>query len=297
MNTSHRQGRLIDMFKKCIAAILIIASLPALLPLKATGDFDIGKYPHYLKENDARYHAFRTQNPALQYDMVIAYVNANVDIGFYNEIVTVQDPKSITVLVNKNFNLPDRFVPDDMKNVEGGHKLRTEAAEHYLKMKADIFAAGLKIYIISSYRSYQTQAGKHSNAVINGGLTYADSQYARPGHSEHQTGLAVDVAQRTNFSYMTQAQFEETPEYQWLTMNAYKYGFILRYPKEYENIHGFIYEPWHWRYVGVDVATAMYNDGIVMFEEYYGWFLAPGVQEKNANEEFTHTRNDGNTTK
>ena len=79
---------------------------------------------------------------------------------------------------------------------------------------------------------------------------------------------------------MTQAKFENSKEFAWLTENAYKYGFILRYPKDYVNIHGFIYEPWHWRYVGVEIATAMYNDGIVMFEEYYGWYIAPVLHAK-----------------
>ena len=274
------------MLKKAVASVLAVLALIALASFvaaifapasfaaaraSASGGASMESYPHYLKENDARYRAYRAKNPAIMNDMVIAYVNANVDKGFYNEIETIGDPGSISVLVNKSFKLPEKYVPEDLVFIDASHRLREEAAEHFLEMRADMKASGLKICVLSAYRTYQAQTSKHDNAARYGGADYADKQFARPGHSEHQTGLAIDVLQTSAVKHMAQARFENTPEYEWLTINAYKYGFILRYPEEFGDIHGFIFEPWHWRYVGVDIATTMYYDGIVMFEEYCGW--------------------------
>ena len=265
--------------KKYIVAFLIISTLSAALN-NAVAVAAHEEYPHYLAENHSRYEAYRARNPRLPYDMVIAYVNADVDKGFYSEISTVAEPESISVLVNKNFILPRDYEPDDLVSLGGGYRLRAEAAERLSTMRTDMNNLGYRIYVMSAYRTYQSQLYKYNDGVRNYGREFADTQYARPGHSEHQTGLAVDIVQRTNIRYMTQARFENTEEFAWLRENAYKYGFILRYPREYTDIHGFIYEPWHWRYVGVDIATAMHNESIIMFEEYYGRHLAPGVLAK-----------------
>jgi D-alanyl-D-alanine carboxypeptidase len=262
-----------------IAALLIISTLLiALSPLAALSAQH--EYPHFIERNKARYEAYRALNPGLPYDIAIAYVNANVDKGFYNDVTVVKDPDNICVLVNKNFALPSKYEPADLVSISG-YRLRAEAAEHFLQMRADMNSLGYKIHIMAAYRTYTTQAARHSNAVRSFGLASADRQFARAGHSEHQTGLAVDIVQRTNIQFMTQAQFEKTKEFAWLTENAHNYGFILRYPREYRDIHGYIFEPWHWRYVGVDIATTMYNEGITIFEEYYGWNLAPEILAKN----------------
>jgi len=268
--------------KKAVTVFLMISFLPVLLLVPASAS--VTDYPHYLEENESRYEAYRALNPGLPYDMVIAYVNANVDKGCYNDISMAENLESMSVLVNKNFSLPSNYKPRDLVLIDSSHRIRSEAAKQFLKMKADLAALGYKIYVMSAYRTYSTQTSKYYSAVKSYGTESADQQYARPGHSEHQTGLAVDIVQKTTVKSMTQARFEETREFAWLKENAYKYGFILRYPEEYTNIHGFMYEPWHWRYVGADIATAMYNDGIIMLEEYYGWYLAPGVITKTEKE-------------
>jgi len=265
--------------RKCAAVLLVVLFLSAFPHVPATGIVN-EEYPHYIEENAARYEAYRAKNPGIQYDMVIAYVNAGVDLGGYNGITEAKNPGSISVLVNQNFSLPPNYTPRDLVSVGGGFKLRAKAAEQFSKMKDDMNAQGYRIHVMAAYRTYQRQVSKYSNAAKSDGIASADRQFARPGHSEHQTGLAVDILHKTGFKYMTQAAFENTKEYAWLTANAYKYGFILRYPLEYVDIHGFIYEPWHWRYVGVDIATTMYYEGIVMFEEYYGWYLAQVVPAK-----------------
>jgi len=262
--------------RRKIAVLLAVYIIISVFSFPVNAAAAAEDHPHYLEENASRYEAYRAKNPGLPADIAIAYVNANVDKGFYNEIVTVADPKSVSVLVSKNFALPADYVPQDLVTVSGNYRLRAAAAEQFTAMKKDMNSKGYKIYVMSAYRTYQTQATKHNTAVKRYGLASADSQYARAGHSEHQTGLAVDILQKTGVRYMTQAKFQNSKEYAWLTENAHKYGFILRYPKDYTDIHGFIYEPWHWRFVGVDVATTMYNDGIVMLEEYYGRYLVPG---------------------
>ncbi|MCL2391615.1 MAG: stalk domain-containing protein [Oscillospiraceae bacterium] len=232
-----------------------------------------GRYPHFLEGNRQRYEAFRARNPEIPFAAVIAYVNVNADLGFYRHIEPVRDPYEIHALVNKNFGLPSGFQPSDFVDIGTGHLMRAEAAEHFRKMSAEIRDAGLRVQVIVTFRSYQTQAGTHGRGVSRFGQASADRQFARPGHSEHQLGLAVDILQRSGFEFMTQARFQNTREYAWLLENGHRFGFILRYPNEYRHIHGYIYEPWHWRFVGVDVATAMHHEGIALLEEFYGRYL------------------------
>ncbi|MCL2201248.1 MAG: M15 family metallopeptidase [Oscillospiraceae bacterium] len=235
------------------------------------------RYPHFLAANSQRYKAFQVLNPDMPFGKVIALVNVNADIGFYVNIESVRDPYEVSALVNKNFALPSGWMPSDFVNIGGGHRLREEAAEHFSKMRTAVADAGLRLQVISTFRSYQTQAGTHSRGVARHGLASADRQFARPGHSEHQMGLALDILHRSGFQFMTQARFQYTREFAWLTENAHTFGFILRYPEQYRHIHGYIFEPWHWRFVGVEVATAMHYEGILLFEEFYGRYLAPEV--------------------
>ena len=123
---------------------------------------------------------------------------------------------------------------------------------------------GYTIRAVSAYRSYSYQANLYNNYVSKDGVSEADKYSARPGFSEHQTGLAIDVDNGiSNFN-----DFENTKEYKWMMENSYKYGFILRYPKDKEYITGYIYEPWHYRYVGVAIATFITQNNLT-YEEYY----------------------------
>lgn len=132
----------------------------------------------------------------------------------------------------------------------------------------DAHNIGLTLYINSPYRSYNTQKYLYNNYGLKDGYTLADTYSARPGFSEHQTGYAIDVTSKsTNFS-----NFEYSSEYKWLEDNAYKYGFILRYPKGKEYITGYQYEPWHYRYVGKGLANKIKELNIT-FEEYYAYYL------------------------
>jgi len=263
------------MKKAAITLLALILLISALTPFHRA---EAGAKPfYYFAENASRYEAYQAANPRMPYDKVLAYVNANVDRGFYNGIVTVANPSSLNVMVNKNFKLPDGFEPADLVTFLGGHRMRAEAAEHLIDMRAEMLDQGYRMVVIATYRSYGTQANSYNNAVARFGTANAEVSFARPGHSEHQTGLAADILHMGGFDYMQNSDFQKTREFEWLKENAYRYGFILRYPDGYRDIHGFIFEPWHWRYVGVFAATLMHDEGIDLLEEYYGKYLSTGV--------------------
>ena len=156
------------------------------------------------------------------------------------------------LIANKTYALPSDYAP-------GAQKVATDA---FNQMKADAAKEGLNLFVVSGYRSYEYQKNLYNRYVARDGKAAADTYSARPGHSEHQTGLAFDICS-------LETSFENTAEGKWLAANAHKYGFILRYPKGKQSITGYIYEPWHFRYIGVDKATAVYQSGLCL-EEYLG---------------------------
>ena len=244
--------------------------------------------PHYLAENRSRYAAYQDRNPDMDFGVVVALVNANADLEPYSHIQTVASPAAVNVLTNKNFALPAGYEPADLVTSDGGRMIRAEAAAHFDMMQAAAREDGHGLFIWSGYRSYSTQVSSYNMALAGGtsgggtgGVEWADRRSARPGHSEHQTGLTIDVSHRRDLAGGQNADgFALTPAYRWLTEHAHKYGFILRYPQGLIHIHGYIYEPWHWRYVGESIATAMFVEGIATYEEYYGRYLAPAVRMK-----------------
>ena len=128
---------------------------------------------------------------------------------------------------------------------------------------------GTPVYGQSAYRSYDRQRVLYDNAIKENGKFIADSDTARPGHSEHQTGLTIDVSSNKQGNMLN---FDNTSSFYWMQNNAYKYGFILRYTKETEFITGYMNEPWHYRYVGKDIAKYIYEHPMT-YEEYYVRFL------------------------
>ena len=172
------------------------------------------------------------------------------------------------LIVNKSYPLPKDYVPTNTyKNATGLNYCTTcidkEAYEKYKEMKADATALGLNIWIQSGYRSYNLQESLYNKYVNRDGKVAADTYSARPGHSEHQTGLAFDLNSISD-------EFQYTDEGKWVNNNCYKYGYILRYPKGKENITGYKYESWHLRYVGKDLATKLYNNGDwITLEEHF----------------------------
>lgn len=224
---------------------------------------------YYIKKNIERYLTYYTDNSDLYINEIIKRVNSNLDYSFYTNITDTDMAKKNLVIANKFYKLDKDYVPDNLVNIDNnGHQLQSEAADAYKKMIDGAASSGYYYKVNSAYRSYNTQSSLYNSYVKAHGFKWAEEYSARPGHSEHQTGLAIDIVSKsTNFD-----SFEKTKEYQWLQDNSYKYGFILRYSKENEYITGYSYESWHYRYVGVDAATIIYNEKLT-FEEYYAYYV------------------------
>lgn len=184
-------------------------------------------------------------------DDIIEFTTSKGFSGITKNGVTYIDG---VLVVNKTYSLPDNY----------GNGLTSTTTNAFYKMQAASKLENLNIYLSSGFRSYSTQDRIYNNYVARDGKVAADTYSARPGYSEHQSGLAFDVNQIND-------TFNDSAEAKWLANNCYKYGFILRYPKGKEDITGYKYESWHFRYVGVDLATKLYNNGNwITLEEYFG---------------------------
>jgi D-alanyl-D-alanine carboxypeptidase len=179
---------------------------------------------------------------------------------------------SITQVANKQYSLSSSYVPDDLVWLDlpstRDTQMRSEAAAALTELFNAADSAGIELYCCSGYRSYETQSELYQWNVDTYGQTEADLVSAKPGTSEHQLGLAMDVtSESVGFDLLE--SFGQTEEGQYIADHAHEYGFIIRYPQGKTAITGYSYEPWHLRYLGVDVATDIYNSGKTM-EEYYG---------------------------
>lgn len=185
---------------------------------------------------------------------------------------STEDVTSIWVVVNKRRPLnPQNYAPSDLVAV-GSQRLRTAAAEALSSLMNDAKKEGLTISPLSGYRSYNTQVIVYNNEVATNGQAVADTQSARPGTSEHQTGLSIDVG---GGGCGIEDCFANTKEGKWLAANSYKYGFIIRYPEGKQAVTGYRYEPWHIRYVGSDLSTEMKTRNVSTLEEFFGLPAAP----------------------
>jgi len=194
--------------------------------------------------------------------------DSDVNSNFYKNINFVDNPNSYLVLVNKNNQLKSNYIPNDLESISllysnADKYLRSIARVQFEKLSEDAANLGYRIVAVSAYRDYNYQNELFNYYVKEKGLEYALDCSAKPGHSEHQTGLAVDV-EGSNRDY---DNFIDSKEYNWMKDNAHKYGFILRYPKGKEHITGFKFEPWHYRYVGINLATYLYQNNLTL-EEY-----------------------------
>lgn len=187
--------------------------------------------------------------------------------------INVED-RSIVALVNKEYSLGEDYAPEDLVTVDVPtilenpevNQLRKVAADALKEMFDEAEESGIYLYARSGYRSYQTQVQLFQGYADQHGEEAANRYSAKPGHSEHQTGLVMDVTSES-VNYQLTESFGETEEGKWLKEHAHEFGFIIRYPEGAEDITGYIYEPWHIRYLGVDMATKVYESGLT-YEEY-----------------------------
>ena len=220
---------------------------------------------YFKEDNLERYIKY---NKELSSEDRVTYVNAYLDYEYYTNVIDIEDPNDIYVLVNKYHRLKSSYVPSDLEAISTkynqgyNNKMRKVAKEAFEKMCEAALADNITIYSGSAYRSYSYQQNLYNRYVSTNGFKAAETFSARAGYSEHQTGLATDVMNKS-LDFISKSD----KEYDWLINNSYKYGFILRYPEGKEDITGYMYEEWHFRYLGVDVATKLYETNLT-YEEY-----------------------------
>ena len=226
------------------------------IKIKVEGDYDLNKVGKY----NLKYTASDSSNNETIYDFILNVIEDpnnktfTTSKGYLAKVVDGITYIDGILIVNKTYSLPSSY----------GTQLTDTTTNSFNEMKSEASKLGLNLYISSGFRSYSLQNTIYNNYVNMDGKANADTYSARAGHSEHQTGLAFDLNS-------IDSSFADTQEGKWVNDNAYKYGFIIRYPKGKESITGYMYEPWHLRYVGTNLATKLYNSGNwITLEEYYG---------------------------
>lgn len=234
---------------------------------------DMIKEKYYLDKNLERYINYKKENYNTDIKDVISLVNVGRDNDFYTNTKKTDIEKKELMLVNKYNYLEENYAPENVIDISiryayDDNKTTEEALEYYKIMKEAADKEGMKLVISSGYRTYKEQEETYEYYKEIKGEENIEGYAARPGFSEHQTGLAFDILKLG----VGTTSFDKTEEFTWLENNSYKYGFILRYPKDKENITGYDYESWHYRYVGVTAATKIHNENIT-FDEYYAYYI------------------------
>ena len=202
-------------------------------------------------------------------ERTVLRVNLDLDKDNYEDTVEETDPNSLTAFINKHRYLNEDYEPSDLvdmsddyaNNYYGQIRLRSEAYEQFKKMVDDANKEDIEFYADTGYRTFRLQKTIYNNYVYSNGYEKASLYAAKAGFSEHELGTAIDVANVYEIE-------KDDPEYIWIKNNGYKYGFIFRYSEENIDLTGYAAEPWHIRYVGVDVATKIREENIT-FEEYW----------------------------
>ena len=217
------------------------------------------------KGND--YVEYQKKNPNFSAEEIVTYVNLGLNRNFYTGIEQIKNPDSLLVLSNKYRQLPKNYEPSDLELIPDKYSkatrklyLRKEALTAFQKMCDAARADGFNIFASSAYRGYSYQYDLYNNYVASDGKENADRYSSRAGHSEHQTGLVLDVRNLDK----VYDDFGSTPEYQWVLKNAHKYGYVVHYTEEGEWITGFMKEEWHLRYIGVEHATKVHDSNAIL---------------------------------
>jgi D-alanyl-D-alanine carboxypeptidase len=224
-------------------------------------------------DNLKKYLNYKAENKDKDYDYIVALINVRADEEFYTDPIQTNLSKDTLILVNKFNYLPADYEIKDLVKMNlqyafNDKSIRQEVYDSFKEMVNVAKQEGLTIVANSAYRDNAYQTSVYDSIKNRQGKEKADSLAARPGHSEHETGLAIDVSTLKGGL----EGFETTEEFKWMKDNAYKFGFILRYPEGKEYLTGYAYEPWHYRYVGTEVAEKI-NELDITFDEYYAFYL------------------------
>ncbi len=205
-------------------------------------------------------------------ETTVLYVNMDFDKEDYVDPLVI-DEFDDYVLVNKHRQLSSLYVPDDLVTIDadyvkadGDIEIERNVAQAFYKMAEAASEDGMELMVSSGYRSYKDQEEVTNTYLELYGQNYVDNYVAKPGFSEHQTAMSLDIASKSVDTFVN------SDEYSWMMDNAYKYGFILRYPKSKEDITGYKCEAWHYRYVGKKIAKYIKEHNIT-YDEYYVMFL------------------------
>ena len=264
-----------ELMKKYILGLLLIIIVTVIIILskyylfKNNTDSPNNNLKFYNPSYKQRYNKYKKQHSDLSFKEIVTQVNIGLDYSFYTHTKKTPYLNKNYILVNKYLYLSSNYVPSELESLSrdfarNGMRLVKSAKSAFENMARDALEDNIKIIAMSSYRDYQYQVNLYNNYVKNDGVRAADTYSARPGYSEHQTGLCVDVYD----GIIDYTNFEQSESFQWMKKNAYKYGFILRYPKGKEYITGYQYESWHYRYVGKKIANYIYKHNLT-FDEYY----------------------------
>ena len=229
---------------------------------------ELKKIPYYKEENKDRYISYQKENKNLDREEIVTNVNIGIDKPYYTNTKQAENLNTNIILVNKYNYLTEDYVPENLEEIDttyarSGMQLVSEAKEAFETLAENAKEDDMTIIAMSSYRSYDYQVDLYNRYVETDGKEAADTYSARAGFSEHQTGLAVDIYNGD----LPYTSFEETEEFEWMQENAYKYGFILRFPEDKTDITGYEYESWHYRYVGKEVAKYIHDNHSTL-EEY-----------------------------
>lgn len=228
---------------------------------------------YYIPNRLDRYLAYKEKNANKQTKDIVTEVNCNIDRPYYTNVQNTDRSMGHLMIVNKYYQLGKGYEPDNKKLISTTYSnwnnsyLEGTTYDAFMKMVKDAESEGYYLVNTSAFRTYEDQESLFNGYLKTNGEEWTLKSSAKPGHSEHHTGFATDIVKRGVSMY----SFGETKEFTWVKNNAHKYGFILRYPDGKEYLTGYMYEPWHYRYVGKEVAEYIYENDIV-FEEYYAYF-------------------------
>lgn len=232
---------------------------------------------YFLEKNLEDYQEYIRKNNEDDYAKVISIVNVHANHKWYQLDLNTQEDLGMLMNVNKFYTLSETYIPENLRNIElsyaygeeGENKLIDYAYDKFLELWQAANEQGFYLMVTSSYRDYQGQKEIYDYRVSTQGERKADETAARPGHSEHQTGLVIDMTSKTE---PLADSFSNSEAYKWLKENAYKYGFIERYPEGKTYLTGYNPESWHWRYVGEEAAKLIHDEDIT-FDEYYAFYI------------------------
>lgn len=237
---------------------------------------DIIKEKYFLEKYLYEYLDYKKENKKTSNTDVVAIVNVRANKEWYDP-KTVRETdlnKGNLILVNKFNYLKNDYEPSDITSLDlsysyDNNRVSKETSDAYLEMAKAAKKDNISLMANSSFRTYDRQEAVYKEFYYSKGVSYADKYAARAGYSEHQTGLAIDIF---TSGRSTTSDFDTSDAFKWLQTNAHKYGFILRYPKDKEYLTGYNYESWHYRYLGVETATKVYESGLT-YDEYYAYYL------------------------